>query len=138
MAFANRAVILFKIKHFEWAIKDLNLAIISEKYPNENLHKLYQRLAKSHEHLQEFQSAIDCYNMFVKSLKFSKLTKSEKLQIKSGTEKAIAFCKKGLMASNLTSFIANEENDTATNFPNYKTPHLLIPNASGKCTIYGI
>ena len=132
MVLANRAVILFKIKEFEWAILDINLSIETGRYPQENLHKLYQRLAKSYEHLQKFELAINCYKKFIESLKLSNLTKNQRLQLKNDTEKSMVFCKNGVMAKNLTAFKPNEEQNSNAKFPSYSRVHSQIKNASGK------
>ena len=85
LAFANRAVVLSKAKEFKFAIEDINAAIDTGKYPQENLHKLYQRSAKSYECLQNFENAVNSYMKLLSSLKISKLTKAQKLQIKNET-----------------------------------------------------
>ena len=132
LALANRAVILFKIREFEWATQDINLVIESGKYPEENLHKLYQRLAKSYEHLQEFELAVTCYKKFAEFIKLSNLSKNQRLQLHNDAKKSIAFCKNGIMAKNLTYFKSNEQQNTKVNFPSYTNPHSQIENASGK------
>ena len=132
MVLANRSVILFKIKEFEFSIQDLRSAIETEKYPKENVHKLYHRLAKAFEQLLEFESAINCYEKVVKFLRISNITKTQKSQIKNETEKCIAFCKKEVISKNFTSLNLNNKQDVKDEFPTYKTPHSIIENASGK------
>ena len=61
LAFANRAVVFFKFKEFVLAIEDIHAAIDSEKYPEENLHNFYRRLAESYENQQEFDKSIHNY-----------------------------------------------------------------------------
>ena len=131
MILANRAVILFKIREFRLSIEDINLSIETKRYPLVSLHKLYHRLAKTYEHLQEYTLAINCYKKAYDSLKVSNLSKSQKLQIKSETENAINFCKKGVVGLNLTSYKCDGIQDTTTNFPVYKATHSDIQNASG-------
>ena len=132
MAFANRAVVLFKVKEYKFAIEDINAAISTEKYPPENIHKLYQRLAKSHELLLQFDSALLSYMKLLSSLKQSKLTKTQKLQIKNETEKSMSFCKKAVTAKNLTTISSTESHDKNDDFPTYKSYHSQLENASGK------
>ena len=131
MVLANRAVILFKIKEFEWATQDINLAIETGSYPQENLHKLYQRLAKSYEHLQNFELAINYYKKFIESIKLSNLTKSQRLQFKNDSQKSMMFCKNGVMAKNLASFKSTDEQNAKANFPSYTRVHSQMKNASG-------
>ena len=135
LAFANRAVVLFKVRQFKLAIEDINAAICTEKYPQENLHKLYQRLAKSYEQIQEFENAVGCYAKLISSLKLSKLTKTQKLQIKNDTEKSLSFCKKAVTAKNLTTIAHAEKLDDTDTFPVYKSLHPQFENASGKFCI---
>ena len=135
LAFANRAVVLFKVKQFKLAIEDINAAIGTEKYPQENLHKLYQRLSKSHEHIQEFEDAVSGYSRLISSLKLSKLTTSQKLQIKNETEKSLSFCKNALTAKNLTTISQAGNKDDNKKFPAYKSFHSELENASGKFDI---
>ena len=112
MALANRAVILCKINEFNWAITDLNSSIQTGQYPPQNLYKLYQRLAKAHEHLEEFESAEYSYKQLIESIQLSKVVKTQKLQIKNEAEKCMALCKKRLIAQNFTSFEANKNQST--------------------------
>ena len=97
---------LVKLKEFKWAIEDLHASIQTGKYPSDNVHKLYQRLAKAHECLQEYDLAIDSYKLQYDSMRTSKLSKSQKLQMKSDTEKSIASCKKYFTAQNFSAFEA--------------------------------
>ena len=122
---------LSKVKEFKFAIEDINAAIDTGKYPQENLHKLYQRLAKSYECLQEFEKAVDSYMKLLSSLKISKLTKTQKLQIKNETEKSLSFCKKAVTAKSLTSISTNENHDKKEAFPFYKSFHPQLENSSG-------
>ena len=132
LAFANRAVVLFKIKQFKLAIEDINAAICTENYPQENVHKLYQRLVKSYEQIQEFENAVGSYAKLISSLKLSKLTKAQKLQIKNDTEKSLSLCKKAVTAKNLTTMSQDGVQDDTDNFPVYKSLHPQFENASGK------
>ena len=130
---ANRAVILAKMKELKWAIEDLRMSIETGKYPSESLHKLYSRLAKAYEHLQQFELAITSYKMQFDSMKAStSLTKSQKLQMKSDTEKSIASCKKYFTAQNFTAFEAAGSRPCSVNFPVYRQPHSQLHNASGR------
>ena len=131
MILANRAVILCKINEFNWAIQDLNSSIQTGQYPPENQYKLYQRLAKAHEHLEEFASAVDDYKKLIDSVGSSKVAKNQKSQIKNEAEKCMARCKKRVIAKNFTSFGSNENPSTQSDFPKYKAVHPQIQNASG-------
>ena len=122
---------LSKVREFKFAIDDINAAIDTGKYPPENLHKLYQRLAKSYENLQEFTNAINSYMKLLSSLKISKLSKSQKLQIKNETEKSLSFCKKAVTAKSLTSISQNETLDKKESFPSYTSLHPQLENSSG-------
>ena len=132
MVLANRAVVLMKINEFEGAALDITSAIETAKYPQENLHKLYQRLAKSYEHLQKFDLAINFYKKCMDATKLSNLTKNQRLQLKNEIEKSMLLCKNGLMAKNLTSFDHNQQQHAKSKFPFYIRKHLQIENASGK------
>ena len=130
---ANRAVILAKMKELKWAIEDLSMSIETGKYPSESIHKLYSRLAKAYEHLQQFELAITSYKMQFDSMKASaSLTKSQKLKMKSDTEKSIASCKKYFTAQNFTAFETADSRPCSVNFPVYHQPHSHLHNASGK------
>ena len=131
MILANRAVPLFKIKEFKLAIDDLHASIQTGKYPTENLHKLYQRLATAHEHLQEYQQAIEMYRKQFDSMRSSSLLKSQKLQMKSDIEKAIARCKRCSGAQNFTTYQSDCPSPSSANFPVYPKLHPTLPNASG-------
>ena len=136
MAFANRAVVLFKVKEFKFAIDDINAALGTGKYPPENIHKLYQRLAKSHELLLQFDDALRSYVKLLASLKQSKLNKTQKLQIKNETEKSMSFCKKAVTAKNLTTITSTESHDKKDDFPTYRAYHPQLLNTSGKFIFY--
>ena len=122
---------LVKLKEFKWAIEDLHASINTEKYPSDNVHKLYQRLAKAHECLQEYDSAINSYKLQYDFMRTSKLSKSQKLQMKSDIEKSLALCKKRLATKNFTDLKSNEHNVRPVSFPTYHTPHAQLTNASG-------
>ena len=123
---------LVKLKEFKWAIEDLHASINTEKYPSDNVHKLYQRLAKAHECLQEYDLAIDSYKLQYDSMRTSNLSKSQKLQMKSDIEKSLALCKKRLATKNFTSLKPNEHNARPVSFPSYHKPHAQLPNALGR------
>ena len=131
MILANRAVPLFKIKQFKLAIDDLHESIQTGKYPSENLHKLYQRLATAHEHLQEYQQAIEMYRKQFDSMRSSSLLKSQKLQMKSDIEKSMARCKRGSGAQNFTNYQSDCPSPSSADFPVYRKLHSQLPNASG-------
>ena len=134
---ANRAVILAKMKEVKWAIEDLRMSIATGKYPSESIHKLYSRLAKAYEHLQQFDLAITSYKMQFDSMKASSsLTKSQKLQMKSDIEKSLALCKKRLATKSFTSLKSNEHNAHSVSFTTYNKPHAQLPNASGRKTSF--
>ena len=124
-------MVLFKVREFRFAIQDINAALKTEKYPQENVNKLYQRLAKSHEQLQEYENALNAYVQLLSSLKQSHLTKTQKLQIKNETEKSMSFCKKAVTAKNLTTISSNKHDDETQEFPTYKSYHSELLNASG-------
>ena len=132
LALANRAVVLFKIKEFKMAIEDINAAIKSNQYPDENVHKLYQRLAKSYEHLQESEKAVNCYAKLESSLTLSKLTKVQKLQIMDESEKSVGLCKTAIIAKDVTDVNKMDKDRSESNFPCYKALHGEIKNASGE------
>jgi len=134
MVLANLSVILCKIKECKWAIQDLNLAIETGKYPKETIYKLYQRKAKAHEYLEKFANACDDYKNVIESVEFSILSKAQKLQIRKESEKCLSLCKKKSVAKSFVSLEKNEDVKTKTDFPNYKSVHPEIQNASG--TIY--
>ena len=123
---------LVKLKEFKWAIEDLHASIQTGKYPSDNVHKLYQRLAKAHECLQEYDLAINSYKLQYDSMRTSKPSKSQKLQMKSDIEKSIASCKKYFTAQNFTAFEAAGCRPCSVNFPVYHQPHSQLHNASGK------
>ena len=131
MILANRAVPLFKIKEFKLAIDDLHASIQTGKYPTENLHKLYQRLATAHEHLQEYQKAIEMYRKQFDSMRSSSLLKSQKLQMKSDIEKSMARCKRCSGAQHFTSYQSDCPSPSSADFPVYPKLHSQLPNASG-------
>ena len=131
MILANRSVILCKIKECEWAIRDLNLAIETGKYPKENIYKLHQRKAKAHEFLANFDSAIQDYNNVIQAVEFSTLTKPQKLQIRKESEKYSALCKKKSVAKNFVSVDEDENDKSKLEFPRYHSMHPDIQNASG-------
>ena len=123
---------LVKLKEFKLAIEDLHASIQTGNYPSDNVHKLYQRLAKAHECLQEYDSAIASYKLQYDSMRTSNLSKSQKLQMKSDIEKSLALCKKRLATKNFTSLKSNEHNAHSVGFPTYHKPHDQLPNASGR------
>ena len=123
---------LVKLKEFEWAIEDIHSSINTGKYPSDNVHKLYQRLAKAHECLQEYDLAIASYKLQYDSMRTSNLSKSQKLQMKSDIEKSLALCKKRLATKSFTSLKSNEHNACPVSFPSYHKPHAHLPNASGR------
>ena len=131
MILANRSVILCKIKECEWAIRDLNLAIETGKYPKENIYKLHQRKAKANEFLANFDSAIQDYNNVIQAVEFSTLTKPQKLQIRKESEKYSALCKKKSVAKNFVSVDEDENDKSKLEFPRYHSMHPDIQNASG-------
>ena len=131
MILANRAVPLFKIKEFKLAIDDLHASIQTGKYPTENVHKLYQRLATAHEHLQEYQKAIEMYRKQFDSMRSSSLLKSQKLQMKSDIEKSMARCKRCSGAQNFTTYQSDYPDSSSAEFPVYPKLHSQLPNASG-------
>ena len=132
MILANRAVILCKIGEFKWAIQDLNFSIQTEQYPSENQYKLYQRLAKAHEHLEDYDSASENYKKLIESIELAKIPKNQKLQFKTDAEKCIGLGKKRIIAKNFITFESNEmQASPSDDFPTYKAPHPQIPNASG-------
>ena len=109
----------------------LNSSIQTGQYPIENLYKLYQRLAKAHEHLEEFESAVYHYKKIIESIELSKVAKNQKLQTKNEAEKCISLCKKRLIAQNFTSLESNKKEATQSDFPKYAATHPQIQNASG-------
>ena len=123
---------LVKLKEFKWAIEDLYASIRTGKYPSDNVHKLYQRLAKAHECLQEYDLAINSYKLQYNSMRTSKLSKTQKLQMKSDIEKSLALCKKRLATKSFTSLKSNEHNAHSVSFTTYNKPHAQLPNASGR------
>ena len=123
---------LVKLKEFKWAIEDLHASINTGKYPSDNVHKLYQRIAKAHECLQEYDLAIASYKLQYDSMRTTNLSKSQKLQMKSDTEKSIASCKKYFTAQNFTAFEAAGPRPCSVDFPVYHQPHSQLHNASGK------
>ena len=123
---------LVKLKEFKWAIDDLNASIQTRKYPSDNIHKLYQRLAKAHEYLQEYDLAIDSYKLQYDSMRTSNLSKSQKLQMKSDIEKSLASCKKFLATKNFTALESAEPNSLSVSFPTYHEPHAQLQNTSGR------
>jgi len=131
MILANRSVILCKIKECEWAIRDLNLAIETGKYPSENIYKLHQRKAKAHEFLEKFDSAIEDYHNVIQSVEFSSLNKPQKLQIKKESEKCSALCKKKSVAKNFVSVDKDDNVKHKLEFPKYSSMHPEIQNTSG-------
>jgi len=133
LAFANRAVVFFKLKEFKLSIEDVHAAIDSEKYPEENLHKLYRRLAESYETLQQFDKSIHYYEKIEPSLKLSRLTKAQQLQIIIETEKSLSFCKNARVGK---SQVLIDEKSNNVDFPKYKATHVEIPNASGNNKIH--
>ena len=114
------------------AIEDTDAAIKSNKYPEENVYKLYQRLAKSYEHLQEFEQAVICYAKLESSLTMSKLTKAQKLQIMKESEQAACLCKKAMMTKDAIVVNEKDKGCSESNFPWYKATHDKIENASGE------
>ena len=133
LAVANRAVVFFKFKEFKLSIEDVHAAIDSEKYPEENLHKLYRRLAESYENLQKFDKSIHYYEKIEPSLKLSRLTKAQQLQIIIETEKSLSFCKHARVGK--SQVLINEKSNNV-DFPKYKATHVEIPNASGNNKIH--
>ena len=131
MILANRSVILCKINEFCKAINDLNSAIQTGKYPDENLYKLYQRLSKAHEQLEEFETAITNYKNVIEFVERSTLTKSQKLQVKNEVGKCMDVCKKRIMANSLTPFQYKDNKGAPSDFPTYNATHPEIINASG-------
>ena len=123
---------MVKLKEFKWAIDDLNASIQTRKYPSDNIHKLYQRLAKAHEYLQEYDLAIDSYKLQYDSMRTSNLSKSQKLQMKSDIEKSLASCKKLLAAKKFTALESDEPNSRSVSFPTYLEPHAQLQNTSGR------
>ena len=123
---------LVKLKEFKWAIEDLHASIQTGKYPSDNVHKLYQRLAKAHECLQEYDSAITSYKLQYDSMRTSKLSKSQKLQMKSDIEKSLASCKKFLATKHFTALESCDPNSRSVSFPTYHEPHAQLQNASGR------
>ena len=122
---------MFKIKEFKLAIDDLHASIQTGKYPSENLHKLYQRLATAHEHLHEYQHAIEMYRKQFNSMRSSSLLKSQKLQMKSDIEKSIAMCKRSSGAQNFTNYESDCPSSSSADFPVYPKLHSELPKASG-------
>ena len=123
---------LVKLKEFKWAIEDLYASIRTGKYPSDNVYKLYQRLAKAHECLQEYDLAINSYKLQYDSMRTSKLSKTQKLQMKSDIQKSLASCKKFLATKNFTAFESAMPNSRSVRFPTYHEPHAKLQNTSGR------
>ena len=61
----------------------------------------------------------------------SKLTKTQKLQIKNESEKCLSLCKKKAVAKSFVSLDPDKNQDIMQSFPKYKANHPGIQNASG-------
>ena len=127
------------MKEFHAAIGDLNSAIDSGQYPAENLFKLYQRLAKAQESLQNYDFAASSYGKVIESTDLSKMPNHQKLQINNEARKCMILCRKRITANSFTSIAPNMSQGmscqaitgTKHDFPMYKAAHPQIKNASG-------
>ena len=136
LALANRAVVFFKIKEFKLAVEDIDEAIKSNKYPDENVHKLYRRLTESYQHMHEFEKAIYYYEKLQASLKLSKLSNTQKTQIVNQTGNFLSLCKNEAHLENRKSKAHNEKQEQEEHFPSYKAVHPEIKYASGKKNLF--
>jgi len=110
-------------------VKDLKMALKCGQYPEQNNFKLYQRLAKSYEGLNDFSNALAAYENVSKSLEHSQLTNSQKQKLKAETNLSIRICQKKLTLQSFTS-MEESERKIESKFPDYKSKHLKIKNAS--------
>ena len=116
-------------QEFSFAVEDLKIALKCGQYPEKNHFKLYQRLAKSYEGLNDFFNALAAYENVSKSLEHSQLKTSQMQKLKNETNLSIRMCQKRLT---MQSFTSTEESvrKIETKFPDYKSKHPKIENAS--------
>ena len=83
---------------------DLHIAVTCTAYPEENLFKLNQRLAKAYEALQDFPNAELAHKNMVKNLELSQLKPEQKQQLKNEAFQRIRICQKRSTLKSFTTF----------------------------------
>ena len=83
---------------------DLHIAVTCTAYPEENLFKLNQRLAKAYEALQDFPNAELAHKNMIKNLEFSQLKPEQKQQLKNEAFQSIRICQKRSTLKSFTTF----------------------------------
>ena len=126
LALANRSVALAKVRLFKEVIEDINLVLESNKYPEENSFKLYQRLANAHQALHEYELANKNFDLMIKAIDSAKISIKQKAKIVQEAQTAKAATRKCMIAMSFTN-LKPEPKGCLIPFK-----HDKIENASGK------
>ena len=99
---------------------DLHIAVTCTAYPEENLFKLNQRLAKAYEALQDFPNAELAHKNMVKNLELSQLKPEQKQQLKNEAFQSIRICQKRSTLKSFTTFDQKCDQTFDQKFPFYR------------------